>query len=76
MTLPAGTPVWPEFDTSTNQYMELSSNNIQLIDVPNKDRLESIRYTLFPSARYQTLADNLSRCISDILHACLVKRFL
>lgn len=43
MALPKGTPTWPEFTEDNNQFLELNSNDIQVITTPNKVRLDKLK---------------------------------
>ena len=72
VTLPSGTPQWPQFDTSTNKFMELNSANVHVITTPHKDRLDKLANTLLRARNVQVNADKgeyWSTCLSVCIHA-------
>ena len=57
MPLPDGTTAWPQYNTISNQFMELNSAGIKVITTPQKERIEKLLRDVFPARNQQKNAD-------------------
>ncbi|XP_067937851.1 putative inactive carboxylesterase 4 [Watersipora subatra] len=60
-SLPANIPEWPEFDSKSNQFMELGRKS-KVMTTPNKERLERLINTVFKARQAQVAEDKGTEC--------------
>ncbi|XP_067946486.1 carboxylesterase 3B-like [Watersipora subatra] len=61
VSLPSSVPEWPEFDSVSNQFMELGIKS-RVVTTPNKERLELLKSTVLEARQAQVLADKGTDC--------------
>ncbi|XP_067937750.1 acetylcholinesterase-like [Watersipora subatra] len=61
VSLPSSVPEWPEFDSVSNQFMELGIKS-RVVTTPNKERLELLKSTVLEARKAQVLADKGTDC--------------
>ena len=57
VALPSGIPEWAQYDTVSNNFMELNSNGTKVITTPHKERLEKVIANIFSAKNKQSRAD-------------------